>query len=191
MPQISRHYCSRCGNSVYNCMIDGQRVPIALYFVVGQPPDTGDQVDVNALPVPSFVRELLAVPVSRAELCMKCVSEVFGVPCVLAKDDPMYDVNNDKIPDALQLMDPDMSQVERSKRMHMRALHAIKVGRGVASPADLPSEYLPPPTQDAPRRPFPPVMTTESIKVYLASLSESDRAKALEELSSMGITTPA
>lgn len=144
MPQLNRHYCTKCGDSVFNCEINGKRVPLVLYFVVGQPDDTGEPLDANAVALPSFVREILQTDVARVELCIKCVADVFGVPLLEAKDDPMYDANNDKIPDALQLRDPSMPRVERFKRMHARVLHAIAVGRGEAAVEDLASEYQAP-----------------------------------------------
>jgi hypothetical protein len=95
MPQLTRHYCSRCQIAIYNCMINGVRVPILLYFVIGQPDDTGE-FDVNGpgVMVPSFIREIMQshVPVARAELCINCVSEVFGLALVTAEEDPMYSV---------------------------------------------------------------------------------------------------
>ena len=146
MPLLARHHCTRCKESVFNCVIDGKRVPLVLYFVTGQPDDTGGPLDINGegVKLPSFVRELQHTPVPRIELCMKCVAEVFNVPLVTAAADPLYDANNDKIPDALQLTDAAISKTEMLHRMHTRALHAIAVGQGRAAVKDLAPEYLPP-----------------------------------------------
>lgn len=156
MPMLNRQYCTRCKESVFNRLIDGVRVPLVFYFVVGIPDDVGE-VDINApgLKVPSFVREIMQTALPRIELCMQCVAEVFGVALVTAAEDEMYDANNNKIADALELGDANLPKVEMFARMHHRVLHAIAVGQGRATVEDLPPEYraptsAPPPDPAAP-----------------------------------------
>lgn len=154
MTDITRIYCSRCGESVYNCTVDpavdeaGQaiRIPIVHRITSGQVPDSGPPVDLCAagVKVTSFTREMMAVPVARLALGERCFSEVFGLPRVEAASDPMWDVNNDKIQDALQLNDDGLSTSTKFSKMHTRSLHAIAVGRGVAKPADLPAQFQAP-----------------------------------------------
>lgn len=143
MPQLNRMYCSNCKTSIYNVMVDGVRVPYVFYFVVGQPPDTGPQLDVNAegVKVPSFIRAILQAPVPRAELCMNCVADIFGVPLVTAKEDPMYsdeqfDENTQAIREVMQ--DESVDQVNTNAAIMERPLLAIKVGRGAVDAPALP-----------------------------------------------------
>lgn len=173
MPQMSRYHCSRCKESIFNCLIDDKRIPLVFYMVVGQIPDAVEDLDVNAegVKVPSFIREMMATPggTQRIDLCIKCLAEVFGLDLVAAADDPMYDSNNDKIPDARQLA-AGVGQVEAWHRLHVRPLHAIMVGQGRAQVSDLPAEYLPPPdASPAPRIPRAAVTTlsTEELEAEL------------------------
>jgi hypothetical protein len=144
MPQLNRHYCSRCQTAIYNCMIDGQRVPILLYFVVGQPDDTG-VFDANGAGVrlPSFVREIMQahVPVARAELCMNCVSELFGVELVTAQEDSMYSIEQTKLT-AVQIRavatDSDIPAVQKAATVMDRVFLAFQVGRGALTAPPLP-----------------------------------------------------
>jgi hypothetical protein len=84
MTQAVRHYCDSCGRSVYNVEIDGKRVPLVFYMVVGQPPDTGPVIGLNdpGIKVPQFVRELMATPTARMELCMECLAIALNLPLV-------------------------------------------------------------------------------------------------------------
>lgn len=150
MPQTSRHYCSRCKQSVYNCMIDGVRVPLVLYFVVGQPGDTGPAVGLNdpGVKVPSFVRALMESDVARAELCMACAGEVFGVPAMTWDLDPALDANGNAIPDIeeLRAQRATLGEVEYFKRLHARVFDAITNGRGPNAVLATPRIPTPPPT---------------------------------------------
>jgi hypothetical protein len=151
MPQLTRHYCSRCQIAIYNCMVDGQRVPLLFYFVVGQPDDTGE-FDLNGegVKVPSFIREIMQphVPVARAELCMNCVGEVFGLALVTAKDDPMYSVEQEALTRALVsgvATDPAIPQVQKAATTMERIFTALQVGRGAIEAPALPPAAVPAP----------------------------------------------
>lgn len=156
MPNVNRMYCSNCKTSIYNTFIgpDGKRsaegtrgavrVPLVLYFVVGQPPDTGETLGVNdpGVKLPSFVRELMQahVPVARVELCMLCVAEVFGTKLYTADADPMHSpeqtaVTATKLAAAIT---PAMPEVDKHALQMERALLAVKVGRGGAKAPKLP-----------------------------------------------------
>lgn len=78
--QGTRHYCDHCKESIYNVFIDGQRVPIVVYMVVSQPPDTGPAVALAKLRVPAFIREMMDLSTPRIELCVKCFAELTGHP---------------------------------------------------------------------------------------------------------------
>jgi hypothetical protein len=190
MPQLSRHYCTLCKKSIYNVEIDGQRIPLVAYFVVGQPADTGDPLDVNAdgVKLPSFVRELMQTPggTQRVELCIACLADVFGLALVTAADDPMYDVNNNQIADAREIAQG-VDQVEAFHRLHFRALHAIKVGRGAAQVSDLPAEFLPPASPAQPDGVLTDPML--NMRAYLDTLSPEAREAAIAELSTVGAVT--
>lgn len=145
MPQVSRHLCSNCGQSVFNCLINGQRVPLVFYMVVGQPADTGEPLNVNApgVKVPSFVRELMKPEVltARIELCMRCLAEVFGLPLVDEAHDPMSGAG--MVP-TIPVHSAQLGEVERSMLMHERALHAVKLAHGKAkTKAPKPGAMLP------------------------------------------------
>jgi hypothetical protein len=136
MPQHQRMYCTNCGESVYNKTIDGERVPLVIYMVVGQPPDTGPAVDLDVgspVKVPSFVREIMQTPVARVEFCVPCFAAIFGLTLVTADDDPMYSsaqaAENTASYNAVQL-DDSIPAVEKSQQIHARTLTAIQVGRG-------------------------------------------------------------
>lgn len=68
--------CSACGQSIWLTTIerDGQavRVPIVVRIIMGQLPNSGEPVDVNAVPVPQLVRDIMALPVARVNLCVPC-----------------------------------------------------------------------------------------------------------------------
>jgi hypothetical protein len=143
MPQHQRMYCTNCGESVYNKMIDGERVPLVIYMVVGQPPDTGPNVDLDIgspVKVPSFIREITQTPVQRVEFCVPCFAQIFGLKLVTADEDPMYSKaqadENRETYNAVQ-MDESLPAVERSKQIHARTLTAIQVGRGAKKPPKL------------------------------------------------------
>jgi hypothetical protein len=163
MPQLPRTHCSRCGESVYNCLIAGVRIPLVVQIVVGQPADTGPALDVNGagVRVPSFVREILQTSLARLELCVACTAEVFGLALVTAAEDPCYDANLDGIPDATQI-DPALSHAEQYRIMHARTLEAIRIGRGapdaatpVPHPVPTPTDPATPPAADRPPAPNP------------------------------------
>lgn len=153
MPQLTRMYCSNCRESIYNCTIDGVRVPLVLYFVVGQPADTGPTLDVNApgVQVPSFVRELMQphVPTARVELCIACVAELFGTALVTAEEDPMH--STEQVQQTAKavgavVQDATIDEVHTSAVVLARPLLAIKVGRGAApAPALLTTQEDPQP----------------------------------------------
>jgi hypothetical protein len=87
MPQHSRFYCDRCGQSVWHSHVQGLdgepvRCPIVVYVVAGQPADTGDPVDLNTVKVPQYLRDLMAQPVARRDLCVNCFAEEFGLEMV-------------------------------------------------------------------------------------------------------------
>lgn len=137
MPQLNRMYCSNCKNSVYNTMIDGVRIPLVFYMVIGQPADTGPPLGINdpGVKLPSFVRAMMLphVPVARAELCMNCVAEVFGVKLVTAQEDPMYSAEQEAEAKAeVQpiIDDKAIDEVTTTAKIMERPLLAIKVGRG-------------------------------------------------------------
>lgn len=164
MPQLPRHYCSRCQIAIYNCMIDGVRVPILLYFVVAQPDDTGE-FDVNGpgVRLPSFVRELMQphVPVARAELCMNCMSEVFGLALVTAEEDPMYSIEQSDLT-AIQVRavtsNKGIPAVQKAATAMDRVFTAIQVGRGArAAPPLPPPTPIEIPVEDAPPNPVAPL----------------------------------
>ena len=153
MSQLVRMYCSNCKTSIFNCIIEGVRVPLVLYFVVGQAADTGPLLDVNApgVRVPSFVRELMQphVPTARVELCIKCVAEIFGVALVTAAEDPMYSTEQAAATKAgieVVVQDAEIDEVHTTAKVMARPLLAIKVGRGAApAPALLPTQEDPQP----------------------------------------------
>jgi hypothetical protein len=91
---------------VYNCIIDGVRVPLVIYMVAGQPDDTGPNLGLNdeGVKVPSFLRALMSLPIARVEWCVRCFAEVFALPLLLAADDPMglADEDGNGIPDLLE-----------------------------------------------------------------------------------------
>ncbi|MEX1185328.1 MAG: hypothetical protein WEA80_01905 [Gemmatimonadaceae bacterium] len=120
-------------------MIDGVRVPLVAYMVVGQPEDTGPVIDATDpnVKLPSFVRAIMNTPVARVEWCMKCLADVFGLALVTPAEDPLYSdeqVGEErKMIEALQA-DLDVSSVDRAKQVYARTMTAIKVGRGVQVP---------------------------------------------------------
>lgn len=143
MPQLNRMYCSNCKTSIYNCMIDEIRIPLVLYFVVGQPGDTGPPLGINdpGVKLPSFVREIMQVPVARAELCMVCVAEFFGVKLVTAEEDPMYSVEQEAVTKAVVeavVQDAEIDEVNTIAKVMERPLLALKVGRGAKKAPKLP-----------------------------------------------------
>lgn len=158
MPQVQRAHCSRCGESVYNCLIDGIRVPILTYIVMGQPADTGPAVDLDRgspVKVPSVMRELMRTPVARVELCVACFADVFGLALVTADEDPLFDADLDGVPDVSRLDAKEraafnaLPAVEQARAMHSRALEAVRVGRGapdakVPRPRRAPNPATPP-----------------------------------------------
>jgi hypothetical protein len=142
---ISRFYCSRCAESVFNCIIDGVRVPIVLQFNVGQVPDSGPPIAVNdpGLKLPAWIRELLLphVPSANGNLCMKCLAEVFGTPCVEAQEDSMFSVEQAELTAARVtevIRDPEIDQRTTNATIFERVFEAIEVGRGAKDAPPLP-----------------------------------------------------
>lgn len=145
MPDTKRIYCTRCGQSVYNCLIPGAdgtptRVPIVTRIVVGQPADTGPKVPLNdpQTRLTSFTRTVMLSPLARIELCEKCVSELFGWPLVTAAEDPMYDAELVPLEQRRAqrvLRDDSIPLSERMQSVHMRSLQAPAVAWGQARPA--------------------------------------------------------
>lgn len=161
MPQLNRMYCSNCTNSIFNTFVgpDGKRakegdpgavrVPLVLQMVVGQPEDTGPILDINGegVRVPSFVREMQMphVPVKRVELCMICVSELFGLPLVDAQSDPMYSIEQQRATqEAVEplLRDEKVDRVKAFGKSFERSMLAIKVGRGAVKAPKLPPRVM-------------------------------------------------
>lgn len=174
MPDLARISCTRCGQSVFNCMIEGPdgqpyRVPIATRINQGQPADTGAPVplDDEQVRMTSFTRANLLTPLPRIELCEKCLSEVMGWPLVTATEDPMY---GEGVPALYKLIEEEFRDetrpmADRAIVMHTRALHAIGVAWDEARPEDLPAELQPAP-KDARLLPGAPAT--------LAELSDTD-----------------
>jgi hypothetical protein len=151
MTTLSRFYCTRCGISIYNRVIDGVRVPIVLQLNVGQIPDSGRPLGIvePGVKLPAWIRELMSshIPIANINLCMVCVSEVFGTPLVEATEDPMYSVEQAEESIAVTratVADPDIDEVNRGTIIFARTFDAIQVGRGAKKAPKLP-----------PKRPMP------------------------------------
>jgi hypothetical protein len=133
MPQVARHYCTRCGQSIYNCVIDGVRVPLLAYLVVGQPADTGPTIDLNApgVKVPSFVRTMLAADTPRVEFCMQCLADVLGQPLIEWSLDPALDAEGNVVgvPDRAAANRDEMGEVAYARQMHAPTMAALVRGR--------------------------------------------------------------
>lgn len=131
MPQITRHYCSRCQQSIYNCIIEGVRVPLVVYLVAGQPEDTGPTIGLNdvGVKVPSVLRAIMSLPIARVELCVRCLAEVFALPLLAAADDPMgtLDENGNGIPDLLE-QSSSMGKVQQAATITAPVFDAIRAG---------------------------------------------------------------
>lgn len=162
MSQASRMYCSKCKNSIFNTLIDGIRIPLVLYFVVGQPGDTGAPLAINdpGVKLPSFVRALMLphVPVARAELCMTCVADVFGVPLVTADEDPMFSIEQAEITKAevgAVVDNVAIDEVNTNAKVMERPFLAFKVGRGESVAPALPPSRQPAAPPISP--PIPPI----------------------------------
>jgi hypothetical protein len=141
MPQIVRHYCTNCKESVFNKTINGVRVPFVIVLYVGQPEDTGPQVDLAAVDLPSVVRELMQMPIPRLELCVPCFVTLFGLQVHSFEDDPMssveqYNVTAAKVQEIQS--NREIQHTDKANMLAERALTAIKVGRGVAQAPPLP-----------------------------------------------------
>jgi hypothetical protein len=148
MPQVTRHFCSNCKQSVYNCMIDGVRIPLIFYFVIGQGADTGPPLDVNGdgVKLPSFIREILLAPVPRVELCIACVVKIFGLDLHTGQTDPMYSREQEAL-SATKIRavveDTSVDEVNTHAIVMERTLLAFQVGRGA-----VPAPALPPPAPE-------------------------------------------
>jgi len=164
MPEQPRVICTRCGRSVFTVAISGpdgepRPIPIVTRITVGQPQDTGP--DVNVLDpnvrVPSFIRSLLQTPLHRMELCVWCVGEIFGQPLVSPDEDPMYDEDVADYHVGLNKVFGDdgqrkaLGEASLLRQMHARSLLAVQVGRGAMKAEDVPPEHKPrPKSVDAP-----------------------------------------
>jgi hypothetical protein len=142
---IPRFYCARCAESVFNCIIDGVRIPIVLQFNVGQAPDTGPPLGINdaGVKLPSWIREMmqLHVPSANGNLCMKCVAEVFGTPCLTPDEDPMFSLEQAEISGgivATVVADPEIDQRTTNATIFQRVFEAVQVGRGARQAPALP-----------------------------------------------------
>ena len=75
--------CSACGKSIWLTTIERDgvpvRVPIVVRIIMGQLPNTGDPVDVCAVPVPQLVRDIMALPVARVNLCIPCFTTLLNL----------------------------------------------------------------------------------------------------------------
>ena len=187
---VQRHHCFKCGDSVYNKIINGVRVPFVMYFIVAQPPDTGKRINpnrtgANAIPLPHFARELLNMSEfgggePRVEICMQCVSDIFGLPLVTADQDPMFDGDMDNIPDVRQIKnDGEMDSVARERIRLWRVFFAIALGRGTVTIDQLPLRFRPPPLF-VPPAPTPTEPLTGALGDALAGLPEDSRRAILE-----------
>ena len=153
MPDAVRTTCTRCKQSIYNCMIDGVRVPIFHRLNIGKPEDSGPAIALNdpGVKMTSYTRSMLQTPVARIELCEKCFAEVFGLPLVTADEDPMWDGEQVEAQEALNKImdDPETDRAEKFHMIHTRALHGFPVGWGEAHIGDLAAEFRKPPTKAA------------------------------------------
>lgn len=147
---IPRFYCARCAESVFNCIIDGVRIPIVLQFNVGQVPDSGPPLPINdpGIKLPAWIRELMQPHVADASgnLCMKCVAEVFGTPCVTADEDTMFSVEQAQLTKTIVdevTADPEIDQRTTNATIFERVFEAVQVGRGVKQAPPLPPQREP------------------------------------------------
>lgn len=67
----------------YDCDICGERIgasprPILVYIVAGQL--RGDPLDLNTVPTPPLLREIMAQPIARREFCIECFAKAIGQP---------------------------------------------------------------------------------------------------------------
>lgn len=155
MSQLTRMYCSSCGNSIYNTFVgsdgkraaagdpDAVRVPIVHYIVTGQPGDTGPLLDSNGegVRVTSFTREITQVPTARVEFCEICFAETFGLALVTAEEDPMH--STEQVQQTAKavgavVQDAAIDEVHTNAVVLERPLLAIQVGRGAAQAPTLP-----------------------------------------------------
>lgn len=141
MPDTTRIICTRCKQSVYNCMIDGVRVPIVHRMNLGQPADTGPTLAINdpGVKLTSYTRSMMQTSVARIELCEKCFADVLGLPLLTADADPMFDEDQVAAQQAInRVRDQEgVSYADAFHAMHTRAIHAFAVGWGEASVDDL------------------------------------------------------
>lgn len=184
MAQLTRHYCTRCERSIYNVEIDGKRIPLVIQMVIGQPTDTGAPLEVNGdgVKLPSFIREIMHLPegLQRVELCVPCFAEIFGIPCVTAAEDEMWIPPSELPPDSpLRTItpDPEVSRVSAMSALYKRTLHAVEVGRGEKTVADLPVEF------QAPK----PVEMPKELQDVLRNATPAQRRAMIKRLTSDGV----
>lgn len=138
MPQMTRHYCSRCKRSIYNT-----GVPLVVQLIIGQPEDTGEPFDLEAptSKVPSFIREIMQLPIARLEFCVPCLADTFGLKVETPDSDPMFSPEqrdeNASTYSAIRSKH-EIDAVEKHAQLAARTLLAIKVGRGAEKPPKLP-----------------------------------------------------
>lgn len=180
MPDLTRISCSRCGQSVFNCMIDGadgqpHRVPVVTRINAGQPEDTGPLLDVYDpnIRMTSFTREFMQSRVARIELCEACLSEFMGWPLVSASEDPMFVSAraNSKVQRAVDEVfdDPSIDKTARFNLMHARAFHAAHVAWNEAAPEDL--QVALQPKDDTPELPLAKVSVVDLAKLGLQRIA--------------------
>lgn len=190
MPQLQRFFCSNCLRPIDEVTIEGKPVPLVVYLVVGQPPDTGPPVDLDegsGVKVPSWVREIMQphVPTARVELCIPCVAEVFGTKLVTADADPMFSkeatretaraISLRRVADdtARQRGEPSRSSVQQHHDTVSKVLQAVKVGRGA-----LKAPKLPKPDPKPRAAPAPVLATAEPIGTSLGAARNRARKAA-------------
>lgn len=159
MPQLQRFYCSSHKGPIDEVKIGGKLVPIVIYMVAGQVPDSGAPVDIglgSGVKLPSAVRELMQphVPVARLEFCVPCFAEHLGLKLFTAEDDPMYSTEQTQVTASKlqerQQKDPNATSVDTHHATVERALLGFKVGRGALKAPKLPPVMV--------KRPIAPAM---------------------------------
>lgn len=97
--QVNDYICDTCGESCgEGCEINGKKIPLVAYLVVGVPPSyKGEPVDLNAPGsyVPQIVRELMAQPIARREWCVKCFAKAFGLELLEAPQPEAADAHGE------------------------------------------------------------------------------------------------
>lgn len=186
MPQLTRHYCSRCARSIFNVEIDGKKIPLVIQMTIGQPADTGEPINVNdpEVKLPHFIREImhLAQGLQRVELCVACFALVFGLPLVTAEEDEMWIPPSQIDPQSpLRTIpqDPAVDFTQASAALYHRTFHAVEVGRGVKTVKDLPKQFQAPPRPEMP----------DPLTQRLAAATPEQRQEMIKQLASEGVAS--